>query len=128
MVDNLPHLIIINHMVEYGYKKRLSQIFQALSDATRRSLLTQLCQQGASRVTDLAGRYDMSLNAISKHIKVLEKSGLVTRRTIGRTHWIEPRLEQVRSAENWFKKLKSIWELRLEKLDKIMKNGGNKND
>jgi DNA-binding transcriptional ArsR family regulator len=127
LVDIRCRLIIINHMVEYETDERLSQILKAVGDGTRRSLLTQLCQQGASRVTDLAERYDMSLNAISKHIKVLEKAGLVTRRTIGRTHWIEPRLEQVRLAENWFKQLKSIWELRLEKLDEIMKNGGTEN-
>jgi DNA-binding transcriptional ArsR family regulator len=70
----------------------------------------------------------MSLNAISKHIKVLEKAGLVTRKTTGRTHWIEVKIERVRMAENWFKELKSIWELRLEKLDEIMKNRGNQND
>jgi DNA-binding transcriptional ArsR family regulator len=115
-------------MVEYSKDKILTEILKAVSDVTRRSLLTELCQQGASRVTDLADHYDMSLNAISKHIKVLEKAELVTRRTIGRTHWIEPRLERVRLAENWFKELKSIWELRLENLDEIMKNGGIQND
>lgn len=119
---------IFNFMVEYTNDKILTEILKAVSDTTRRSLLTQLCQQGASRVTDLANRYDMSLNAISKHIKVLEKAGLVTRRTIGRTHWIEPKIERVRLAENWFKELKSIWELRLEKLDEIMKTGGIQND
>ena len=115
-------------MVEYAKDKILTEILKAVSDVTRRSLLTELCQQGASRVTDLADHYDMSLNAISKHIKVLEKAGLVTRKTIGRTHWIEPRIERVRLAENWFKELKSIWELRLENLDEIMKNGGIQND
>ena len=128
MVDNRPHLIIFNCMVEYMNDKALSEVLKAVSDTTRRSLLTQLCQQGASRVTDLAFHYDMSLNAISKHIKVLEKAGLVTRRTIGRTHWIEPKIERVRLVENWFKELKSIWELRLEKLDEIMQNGGTQND
>lgn len=123
-VDNLRPLIIFNGMVEYENDKRLSEILKAVSDTTRRSLLTQLCQQGASRVTDLADQYDMSLNAISKHIKMLEKSGLVTRRTIGRTHWIQAKLDQVRLVENWFNKLKSIWELRLEKLDEVIKTGG----
>ena len=117
-------LIIFNCMVEYKNNKVLTDILKAVSDTTRRSLLTQLCQQGTSRVTDLADLYDMSLNAVSKHIKVLEKAGLVARKTIGRTHWIEPKIERVRLAENWFKELKSIWELRLEKLDEIMKNGG----
>jgi len=115
-------------MVEYENDNILTKILKAVSDTTRRSLLAQLCQQGTRRVTDIADHYDMSLNAISKHIKVLEKAGLVTRKTIGRTHWIEPRIEQVRFAENWFKELKSIWELRLEKLDEIMKNGGTQND
>jgi len=115
-------------MVEYENDKLLSEILKAVSDTTRRSLLTQLCQQGASRVTDLAEHYDMSLNAISKHIKVLEKAELVTRRTIGRTHWIEAKLERVGLVENWFKELKSIWELRLERLDEIMRNRRTRND
>jgi uncharacterized protein YndB with AHSA1/START domain/DNA-binding transcriptional ArsR family regulator len=111
-------------MVEHENDKILTEILKAVSDTTRRSLLTQLCQQGTSRVTDLANHYDMSLNAISKHIKVLEKAGLVTRRTIGRTHWIEPKADRVGLVENWFKELKSIWELRLELLDELMKDGG----
>ena len=105
---------IFNHMVDK--KDRLSEILKATSDSTRRSLLTQLVQQGATRVTDLAGIYDMSLNAISKHIKVLEKAGLVTRKTTGRTHWIEANLEPVNEIDHWFTQLKSIWELRLNLL------------
>ena len=112
-------------MDEYEKDKTLTELLKAVSYATRRSLLTQLCQQGSSRVTDLANYYDMSLNAISKHIKTLEKAGLVTRKTIGRTHLIEANLERVGLVENWFKELKSIWALRLEKLDEILKNGGN---
>ena len=108
-------------MVEYDQNKDLSEIFKAVSDPTRRSLLTQLSQQGASRITDLAAYYNMSLNAISKHIKVLEKAKLVTRNTIGRIHWIEANVKRISMAENWFKELKSIWELRLEKLDEILK-------
>ena len=115
-------------MVEYKSDENLSVLLKAMSDTTRRSLLTQLCQQGTSRVTDLADYYDMSLNAISKHIKVLEKAGLVTRKTIGRTHWIEAELNQIEIVEDWFKELKSIWELRLDKLDTIMKNGDTPND
>ena len=127
MVDNSCPRLIFNCMVEHVNDKILTEILKAVSDTTRRSLLTLLCQQGASRVTDLANHYDMSLNAISKHIKVLEKAGLVTRRTIGRTHWIEPKIEHLRLVENWFRELKSIWELRLEKLDEILKDGGTEN-
>ena len=122
-VDNNNFAIILNHMVEYIQNEELSGLLKAVSDTTRRSLLTQLCQQGPSRVTDLANYYDMSLNAVSKHIKILEKAGLVTRKTIGRIHWIEADLEQVSVVEEWFKDLKLIWELRLEKLNEILDKG-----
>jgi len=110
-------------MVEYSSEEKLSVILKAMSDATRRSLLTQLCQQGPTRVTDLAQVYDMSLNAISKHIKVLENAGLVIRKNQGRTHWIEADLKQTQVMEDWLNSLKSIWTLRLERLDYILNKG-----
>ena len=115
-------------MVEYANDKVLSDLLKAVSDTTRRALLTQLCQQGPSRVTDLANYYDMSLNAVSKHIKILEKAGLVSRKTIGRSHWIEAELAQIVVVDEWFTELKSIWELRLQKLDQILNSGGAEND
>ena len=123
MVDYCIRLSILNHMVEYKQDKIISALLKAVSDSTRRALLTQLCQQGPSRVTDLANVYDMSLNAISKHIKVLEKVGLVSRKTIGRAHWIEADLKQVAVIDNWFSELKSIWALRLDKLDELIDTG-----
>jgi len=115
--------LIFNFMVEYIDNEKLSRLLKAVSDTTRRALLTQLCQQGASRVTDLADHYAMSLNAISKHIKVLENAGLVKRTTIGRTHLIEANLEQVDLMSNWFASLQSIWALSLEKLENVLKEG-----
>lgn len=128
MVDNTRFLTILNLMVEYAKDKILSELLKAVSDTTRRSLLTQLCQEGPSRVTDLANYYDMSLNAVSKHIKILEKAGLIKRKAIGRVHWIEADLKQVNVIDEWFKELKLIWELRLEKLNEILKNGDNTNE
>ncbi len=128
MVDNIYFAATISTMFKNANDKSLSELLKAVSDTTRRSLLTQLCQQGPCRVTDLADYYDMSLNAVSKHIKVLEKAELVTRKTIGRVHWIEANIERISLAEDWFNKLKSIWELRLNKLDEIMKSGDTKND
>ena len=110
-------------MVEYLNEELLSILFKAVSDTTRRSLLRRLCQQGASPVTSLAEHYDMSLNAISKHIKVLEKAGLVQRQTIGRTHLIEANLDRIKLADQWFDELTSIWMLRLDKLDEVLKGG-----
>ncbi|MGL1922662.1 MAG: metalloregulator ArsR/SmtB family transcription factor [Hyphomicrobiales bacterium] len=111
---------IFTHMVEYKNEQKLSDILKAASDPTRRSILTMLVQQGALRVTELAGHYDMSLNSISKHIKVLEKAGLVSRKTVGRVHLIEAELEPIAEIETWFKSLKSIWALRLESLDELI--------
>lgn len=110
-------------MVEFIDNEKLSRLLKAVSDTTRRALLTQLCQQGASRVTDLADHYAMSLNAISKHIKVLENAGLVKRTTVGRTHLIEANLEQVDLMSNWFASLQSIWALSLEKLENLLNEG-----
>ena len=113
-------------MVEYSNEEKLSQLLKALSDTTRRELLTRLCQQGPTRVTDLAGHHAMSLNAISKHIKVLEAAGLVRRTTLGRTHLIEADLAQVELMSNWIDSLQSIWALSLEKLDQLLNKGDKK--
>ena len=68
----------------------------------------------------------MSLNAVSKHIKVLEQAGLVKRTTVGRTHLIEADLSQVEQITAWFASLKSIWMLSLEKLEDVLKTGETK--
>ena len=109
-------------MINYTNEKILSELLKAVSDTTRRALLTQITQQGPSRVTDLAKFYDMSLNAISKHIKILESVNLVERKKIGRRHLIEANLDQIEVLESWFINLKSIWELRLNKLDEIIQD------
>lgn len=100
---------------------RLSDILKATSDPTRRSILTTLVQEGPTRVTDLAAYFDMSLNSVSKHIKVLEASGLVSRKTIGRTHIISAEMAPVSLIDTWFSDLRSTWEKRLERLDAVLK-------
>lgn len=100
--------------------EKLSRILKAVGDTTRRHILTLLVQEGPLRVTALAAHFDMSLNSVSKHIKVLEEAGLVTRRTLGREHFIAAELEPLRMTEAWFAQLKSIWELRLAALENIL--------
>ena len=106
-------------MVEQN-ETQLSDVLKAASDPTRRAILTLLAQEGPTRVTDLATHYEMSLNSVSKHIKVLEKAGLVTRRTIGRVHLIEANMEPVLEIDRWFNRLRSIWDMRLEALEKLL--------
>lgn len=108
-------------MVEYNTSdKTLSEILKATSDVTRRQMLTTLIQEGPTRVTDLASYFSMSLNAVSKHIKVLENAGLVKRHKHGRIHLIEAQLEAMNAIDLWLKQLRSIWEIRLEKLDTLL--------
>lgn len=72
------------------------------------------------RVTDIAARFDMSLNSVSKHIKVLESARLVRRRKEWREHRIEIDPGPLHAVEDWFAGLKSIWALRLDALADVL--------
>jgi len=102
---------------------QLTTILKAASDPTRRAILTLLAQHGPTRVTELAARFETSLNAVSKHIKVLEAAGLVSRRTVWREHLIEVQIEPMKLIDAWFAELRSIWALRLDALDKLLTEG-----
>lgn len=104
-------------MVERIDADPLTLILKAAGDPTRRAILTHLAQEGPSRVTDIALRFDMSLNAVSKHIMVLERAGLVSRRTQWREHLIELQAAPLAEVDRWFQQLRSIWELRLDALE-----------
>jgi DNA-binding transcriptional ArsR family regulator len=80
------------------------------------------------RVTDIHRQFDMSLNSISKHIKVLESAGLVIRRTDWREHLIEVQMDPLSEIDHWFAALRSIWDLRLEALDTLITQGDTEND
>lgn len=114
-------------MVERSDHEPLTQILKAVSDPSRRTIMTILVQEGPMRVTELAGRFDMSLNAVSKHIKALEGAGLVSRRTEWREHLIEPQMDRLRLIDEWFAQLRSTWEMRLERLAEIISKE-NEND
>ena len=113
--------MLFNLMVERESNHPLTDILKAAGDPTRRSILTLLAQHGPQPVTRIAGQFEMSLNSVSKHIKVLEKAGLVARRTEWREHLIEVRMEPLAQIDQWFSDLRSIWALRLEALDDLLK-------
>ena len=97
----------------------LSSTFGALADPTRRAILLRL-QAGEATVTELAEPFRMSLPAISKHLKVLERAGLITR---GRDAQRRPcRLsgEGLRAAHEWTEAFHSSWETRLNALDDLL--------
>ncbi|WP_371168930.1 ArsR/SmtB family transcription factor [Aliiroseovarius sp. 2305UL8-7] len=117
--------MLFTHMVERKDPHLLSAVLKAASDPTRRTILTLLAQEGPLRVTDIAQRFDMSLNSVSKHIKVLENAGLATRRTEWREHLIEVQMAPLSEIDQWFTDLRSIWALRLDALEAALKEDDN---
>src|SRR5262252_3221290 len=99
---------------------RLSATFAALADPTRRAILARLAS-GESSVTDLAAPFDMSLPAVSKHLKVLERAGLIVR---GReAQWrpcrIEPRA--LKKVDDWLERYRRLWVERLDRLEEYLR-------
>lgn len=112
-------------MVEREAPEPLNDVLKAAGDPTRRAILTLLAQNGPTRVTEIADRFSQSLNAISRHIMVLEKAQLVRRRTVWRTHYIEIDLAPLVEVDKWFAGLRSIWALRLEALETAFQQESN---
>lgn len=106
----------------------LNELLKAASDPTRRAILTLLAQNGPMRVTDIHGQFEMSLNSVSKHIKVLERARLVVRRTDWREHLIEVQMAPLSEIDRWFADLRSIWDFRLEALDTLITKGDKEDD
>ena len=97
----------------------LEVTFAALSDPTRREIVERLAK-GAARVSDLAVPFDMSLNAVSKHLKVLERAGLVRRTREGREHHIALDPEPIRRIAGWASRYERFWSDRLDKLEAFL--------
>ena len=97
----------------------LDATFAALADPTRRAILTRLAD-GAATVTELAEPFDMSQPAISKHLKVLERAGLITREREAqrRPRKLEPR--PLAEATDWIERHRKIWEANYKRLDAVL--------
>jgi len=92
----------------------------ALADPTRRAILQRL-SQGEARVTDLADPFEMSLNAVSKHIRVLERAQLVQRRRAGREHILSFNPQALDEAGAWIEAQRGLWAARLDTLEAILR-------
>lgn len=90
----------------------------ALSDPTRRAILQRLAA-GPARVTDVAEPFAMSLNAVSKHVKVLELAGLVRRARHGREHTLELDAAPLREVARWTHRYERFWSERPDRLDAL---------
>lgn len=101
---------------------RLDGILRALSDSTRRNMLRSLSLRERS-VGELAAPFHMSLAAASKHIKVLERAGLVRREIWGRTHVCRLAAEPMADVQQWLAFYERFWSTRLDALDALLKAG-----
>jgi DNA-binding transcriptional ArsR family regulator len=101
---------------------QLSLTFAALADPTRRSILARLVEDGEVTVNELAQPFPLSVQAVSKHLKVLERAGLITR---GRAAQQRPsRLEgaPLRDVADWLERYREIWEGRLDRLERRLED------
>jgi DNA-binding transcriptional ArsR family regulator len=123
-----------NQKVEQTRKVRmatdvLDRTFSALADPTRRAIVQRLAD-GEASVTELAAPFAMSLPAVSKHLKVLEKAGLISRGR--RAQWRPCRLEPepLKEASDWLQEYRRLWEERLDRLDEYLQTlqGKEQND
>lgn len=97
----------------------LDATLNALADPTRRAILSRL-GSGEARVTELAKPFPISLNSVSKHIRMLERAGLVTRRIEGREHVLAIRPGSLDAAARWIEDQRRLWTWRLDRLDDIL--------
>lgn len=97
----------------------LERTFSALSDPTRRAIVERLAR-GPRRVTEVAAPFDMSLAAVSKHIQVLEKAGLVHRKRDGREHVLSLDAQPLREVARYASRFEKFWNEKLDRLEALV--------
>ena len=113
-------------MVEF-HNAPLDNVFHALGDATRRRMLRRL-SAGEQTVSQMAKPFSMSLAAASKHIKVLERAGLVRREVRGRVHLCRLEAEPLAQASDWLAHYERFWTTRLDTLESLLRDADGDND
>ena len=98
---------------------RLSTTFAALADPTRRAILSRLAA-GEASVNELAAPFDMSQPAISKHLKVLERAGLITRHRDGQRRPCRIDARALADADGWLEDYRKLWEQNFDRLDSLL--------
>ena len=101
--------------------RSLDHALIALAEPKRRAILKRLAR-GEARVTELASPFSVSLNSVSKHIKLLERAGLVERRKVGREHIIRFRPEPLSKIQDWISQQQEFWHSSLTALDNLLQH------
>jgi len=97
---------------------QLSLTFAALADPTRRAILARLAEDEEVTVNELAQPFPLSVQAVSKHLKVLERAGLVTRGRAAQRRPVRLESAPLRDADGWLERYREIWEGRLDRLER----------
>jgi DNA-binding transcriptional ArsR family regulator len=100
---------------------RLTDVFTAISHPTRRAIIGQLAA-GPARFTDIAEPFDTALNSVTKHLKLLERAGLIERKKLGREVFISFRAEPLREAAGWVHEYERFWNVRLDRFEQHFKD------
>ena len=106
-------------------KHSLDLLFSALSDPIRRAILARLAE-GEATVGDLARPFSVSLPAISKHLRVLERAGLLERRIEGRVHRCRLQPRPLKDAVDWLAEYRQFWERQLDALEAYLEGKGSR--
>lgn len=115
-------LTILNQMVKYS--TILDDTFSALSDPTRRAILSKLAK-GEAPIMEIALPFKMSLPAVSKHIRALEKAGLVVRRKRGREYYCRLNAKPLHDAAKWLVFYQKFWDAKLDSLTNFLEQDTN---
>lgn len=102
--------------MQTGSETALDRTFAALAHPTRRSILTRLAATGSASVTELAVPFDVSLMAVSKHLKVMEAAGLIRREKDGRVQRCSLEADSIDAASDWIEKHRAFWSEQLDAL------------
>jgi len=98
---------------------QLDRVYGAIADPTRRAILTVLAR-GEVNVGGLADRFPISFNGVSKHVKVLERAGLIERSVRGREHWLRLEPKPLQEAARWLAHYRAFWDTRLDALEAFL--------
>jgi DNA-binding transcriptional ArsR family regulator len=118
---NIFNTVVNKHNLVHT-QEHLTALFAALADPTRRRILQRLSDDGETRVTLLARPFRMSLPAISRHLRVLERARLIQRHRSGRLHLIRARTAGLREAREWIARCAAHWDSQFDALDELLKS------
>ena len=99
----------------------MNDVFAALSDPSRRAILDRLREGEELRVTEIARPFPVALNTVSKHLKTLERAGLVRRRVRGREHYFALSATPLAAAASWIDQYRAFWEPRIDALESYLR-------